>query len=183
MCTPSALETALRSCIRKGTGNCTAIAVAGMPYEAPCSGDCISQPIATRIAASIVSGKLQINTAVFGSEVGLVTCATLVGFEEAVHSLLCGVADGTNTVSGIIDLGWDATCVPPSCGDRSLLELFYNSMTTSTDTPARIRVVENNDVFDPLDCIGSLLPLDTLLRMAVVELPGGLVAWRIQSEA
>ena len=49
-------------------------------------------------------------------------------------------------------------------------------------TAARVRVVENNDVFAPLDCISALLPLETLLRMAIVELPGGEIAWRIQTE-
>lgn len=182
MCTPSALETALRSCIRKGTGNCTAIAVTGFAYQEPCGGDCVSEPINTRVVSCIVSGKLQVNISSLTEEGPLVTCDNLVPFAELVQKLICAVGNGTNTVGAITDAGWDASCVDATCGDRSLLELFAASVTESADTAARVRVVENNDVFAPLDCITALLPLETLLRMAIVELPGGAIAWRMQNE-
>lgn len=182
MCTTVALETALRSCIRKGIGNCTAIAVTGAAFTEPCDGDCILEGINTRVAACIVGGKLQTNFALLTTEAALVTCENLLPFAELVHKLICQVGDGTNTVHTIGDIGWDASCVEATCGDMSLLELFAASITESSDTQARIRVVENNDVFDPLDCITALLPLETLLRMAIVELPGGEIAWRIQTE-
>ncbi len=182
MCSPVALETALRSTLRKLEGvDCVAIAVDAISFIAGVPVECIALPIRTRLSQAIYDNRL---VAQYSSDnTGIpIDCNEVQGWETLLHSVLREGDEGTGVT--LMDL-WapaiagDATC-PTDCEDDGvgLAERFLGSLhKAGINENYSVRVVDVADG-DPIKC-NDMTPTETLLKSAFVRQPDGLWAMRV----
>lgn len=188
MCTTTALETALRACIRKAEGvHCASIAVDANSFLAGGAAGCGMEPVATRFLRSIYQDRLLINAVVFDTNTGYVECQTTPSTEELLQRSLI---EGDAGKARCIWATFTSDNPLPECQNNcdldglSLTELFKRSLRSHAyygQEPC-LQVVEGPGGELPIAC-DDATPLETLLRMCAAIMPDGSVAWRIQSEA
>jgi hypothetical protein len=183
MCTPAALETALRGAMRKQDGiDCVAIAVDASSYFINGDKECGIVPIVTRLSSAIVGGLVVVNVSAESSG-DLIECDEQQGIETIMQGLLYPSDDPAVNVLGIWQYVGESAC-PEDCEDDAvgLAERIKGSLVSEVGfTPYALRTVEGT-AGDPLDC-DDVTPTETLLRSAFVRQSDGGWALRIVVEA
>lgn len=185
MCTTVALETALRSCIRKIEGvHCVAIAVDAssfFPSGEPL--DCIHDSAATRLQMTVQNGKVAAIFSDIGTPFTPIDCSTNPSVEALLQEVILTGEDAGVTLIDMHGVGSDADC-PTDCDDANvgLRTRFLGSLRyLEEDTPNILRLaVVTAGGGTPLDC-DDITPLETLLMAAFVR-DGNLWALRIVQE-
>lgn len=183
MCTTTALETALRSCIRIGPGSCAAIAVNRSEHIAEVLQSCNDEPIETRILRCVKDGRILAQVSADGPTEPAVTCETMSTTAQILASVVHGSDQDRCVVAMHIlanpDPGCDHDCSQP-WPIASLLSAaaIFNGYWDPNPCLGVVAV----DGYEPISCDNST-PLETLLRMCAAIMPDGSVAWRIQIEA
>ncbi len=182
MCTTTALETALRSCIRIGDDGCAALAVNINEHFAEGSQTCNDEPISTRLTRCIKEGRLLAQLGTDGPTVASVSCGNMPAPTELLGLFIYPSSEGRCVIAmhdiSIADPGCAQVCGQPLGLAQALAaSAIFNGYWDPNPCAAVIDV----DGYEPLNC-DNHTPLETLLRMCAAIMPDGSVAWRIQIE-
>lgn len=184
MCTTVALETALRSCIRKIEGvHCVAIAVDAssfLPSGEPL--DCVHESAATRLQMTVQNGKVAATYSTFGTAYSAIDCNSAPSAEVLMQEIvMTGEDQGVNLLV-IHGVAGESPC-PTGCADDAvpLLSRFLGSLRRLEEDQTVLRLAVADAISGtPLDC-DDITPLETLLMAAFVR-DGDLWALRIIQE-
>lgn len=185
MCTTVALETALRSCIRKIEGvHCVAIAVDASSFFP--SGEplpCVHESAATRLQMAVQNGKVAIVLSDFGTPISPLTCDTNPSAESLLHQIILRGEEPGVAILSVHTVATGAPC-PEGCDDANvgLLTRFLGSIRyLEEEGTATLKIAAKDEGSGtPLDC-DDTTPLETLLMAAFVR-DGDLWALRIIQE-